>query len=491
MTFHYKSRLIFLVVILFTITYAFSVQAATDSEPPLVLEQSVSPGVIAFKGNATPGWEKFDQGEISIQNGEHNMPTWRMKEIVTNSSFAQPSFSPNGDGVNDIVTGTMTISEDVKVSLWMVNAVNIHIKNLGSFEGAGTHSFTWDGTEFMGGTVINGPYSLKVSVYEGPEQGYIISEDSVRVAGDNEIIVPNDAQEVRVIKDNPKMEGFFGQPYTGGKKGDIYQILGFINYDYRVLLAEGATGTINAADVELLNIDSTPLQEGKIVKETPAYEGPTSFSKEIETLPAESLFRILRKDGTYYRIQLDSERQGYVHQDNITIVEKTEFNSKNQTFHIVKSGDMLWQIAEKYQTTIDKLVQLNQLVPNGYLYIGQILSIPPVLSESNENEKDHVFTYTVQSGDTLWKIAQKYNVLLDQFIQTNNLDPSQYLFIGQKLIIQQPIQKTEPANLYTVQSGDTLWKIANKHNTTIQNLTQLNGLIEVDYIYSGQQLKFF
>jgi hypothetical protein len=48
MSFHYKSRLIFFVMILFTITISFSVQAATDSEPPVVLELSVSPAVIAF-----------------------------------------------------------------------------------------------------------------------------------------------------------------------------------------------------------------------------------------------------------------------------------------------------------------------------------------------------------------------------------------------------------------------------------------------------------
>lgn len=672
MTFHYKSRLIFFVMILFTITISFSVQAATDSEPPVVLEQSVSPAVIAFKGNSTPGytvihvktneptrghisvigngisttmnisndfktehtverapwdysngqplppgeyqlklnlvdenynesngyplgtirvveesdpkpliesitsnpkvispkykqtqnltdisyklnrpakvkmtiqkdgrnyfnmdkvelspgiqniswngrdkegriapdgvyqivieareltfnqpywyWEMFDQGEITIQDGENNMPVWRMKEIVTNASFAQPSFSPNGDGVNDTVTGTITISEDVKVSLWMVNAVNIHIKNLGSFEGKGTHSFTWNGTEFMGGTVINGSYSLKVTVNEGTEQGYFISEENVRVAGDKEMNVPDDGQKVRVIKDNPEMEGFYGQPYTGGKKGDIYQILGFENYHYSVLLTEGATGTINAADVELLNIDSIPLQWGKIVKETPTYEGPTSFSQEIETLLADSLFRILRKDGTYYRLQLDLVRQGYVHQDNITIVEKEELDSTTQTFHIVKSGDMLWKIADQYNVTVDELISINLIDPNKYLFIGQKIIIPA--ANTHENQQRNI-TYIVQAGDMLWKIAQKNNVSLDQLIQTNNLDPSQYLLIGQKLIIHQPIQEAVPTNIYTVQSGDTLWKIAGKHHTTIQSLTQLNGLKQVDYIYTGQQLKLF
>ena len=85
------------------------------------------------------------------------------------------------------------------------------------------------------------------------------------------------------------------------------------------------------------------------------------------------------------------------------------------------------ELNKKYNTTVNAITTLNNLTSNT-LSIGQTLKIP--VSTQNTNEK----TYTVKSGDTLYSIARKYNTTVSDLINRNNLKTSN-LSIGQKLII--------------------------------------------------------
>lgn len=148
------------------------------------------------------------------------------------------------------------------------------------------------------------------------------------------------------------------------------------------------------------------------------------------------------------------------------------------TTYTVKSGDNLYAIAKKYNTTIDTLKQLNNLTSNN-LSIGQILKIP---SESRN-------TYTVKSGDTLYRIAAQNNTTVDTLkqlnnLKTNNLSVGQILTLPSNEIIEIPI---EPIN-YTIKSGDTLYSIAKKYNTTVNQIKQLNNL-QNDTLTINQTLK--
>ncbi len=97
----------------------------------------------------------------------------------------------------------------------------------------------------------------------------------------------------------------------------------------------------------------------------------------------------------------------------------------SETTYIVKSGDSLYSIARKYNTTVNDLMKYNNLTSN-LLSIGQTLKIPT--SEST------ITSYTVKSGDTLYSIARKYNTTVDEIKRKNNLT-SNTLSIGQTLII--------------------------------------------------------
>ena len=107
------------------------------------------------------------------------------------------------------------------------------------------------------------------------------------------------------------------------------------------------------------------------------------------------------------------------------IIENTDPGS-DVFEYVVRSGDTLWLLAQKYNTTVDIIKNLNGLTGD-MLNIGQVLLIP------NDTAKPNI-SYTVKSGDTLWLLAQKYNTTVDAIKNLNNLT-SNILNIGQVLLI--------------------------------------------------------
>ena len=145
-------------------------------------------------------------------------------------------------------------------------------------------------------------------------------------------------------------------------------------------------------------------------------------------------------------------------------VEKPETPDEN--IYIVKSGDTLYSIANRYGMTVDELKALNNLTSNT-LSIGQQL----VVSEGNAATLD---TYTVKSGDTLYSIANKYGLTVSELKSLNNLT-SDLLSIGQVLNVSNSVTTPTPSNTYTVKSGDSLYSIARKYGITVDALKSANG----------------
>ena len=109
-------------------------------------------------------------------------------------------------------------------------------------------------------------------------------------------------------------------------------------------------------------------------------------------------------------------------------VETTEeeIKEENTITYTVQKGDSLYSIAKEYNTTIDQIKEINNLESN-LLSIGQVLKLPVETSLET--------TYTVQKGDSLYSIAKKYNTTVDKLKELNNLT-SNLLSIGQILIVR-------------------------------------------------------
>jgi len=150
--------------------------------------------------------------------------------------------------------------------------------------------------------------------------------------------------------------------------------------------------------------------------------------------------------------------------------------------YTVKKGDSLYSIANKYGTTVNDIKSLNNLKSNT-LSIGQVLKLPGVIDESTVN------TYTVKSGDTLYSIANKYNITVNELKKLNNLS-NNTLSIGQTLLLKESSSDiiTQDYDYYTVKSGDTLYSIADKYNTSVNEIKSLNNLSN-NVLSIGQLLK--
>ncbi len=93
--------------------------------------------------------------------------------------------------------------------------------------------------------------------------------------------------------------------------------------------------------------------------------------------------------------------------------------------------------------------------------------------------------YTVKNGDTLFEIARLYQVPVDVITRTNRLNDPNTIFVGQVLRIP---QSTRPL-WYVVRYGDSLYTIAKRFFTTVDNIVELNSLANPDVIYPGDRIR--
>lgn len=148
----------------------------------------------------------------------------------------------------------------------------------------------------------------------------------------------------------------------------------------------------------------------------------------------------------------------------------------------IQYGDTLSGIASKYNTTVAELVKLNNISNPNLIYAGHTLLVPVKGGSSNQSHE----IYTVKRGDTLSKIAQKFNTTVGQIAKDNHIKNVNLIYPGQRLIIEQSCHYDCGHTLYTVKRGDTLWSIAQRHHTTISNIVKLNQIKNPNLIYPGQ-----
>lgn len=161
----------------------------------------------------------------------------------------------------------------------------------------------------------------------------------------------------------------------------------------------------------------------------------------------------------------------------------------NTVPYTIKPGDTFYRLALQFNTTVPALISANPTVDQNFLRIGQQICIPrqpiyPACPEGNY--------YTIRSGDTLFAIARRFNISLGDLIEANPaIDPNR-LFIGQVICIPLAVPPItacpEAADTYTVQSGDTFYSIARRFNTTVALLRRLNPNVNPEGLLIGQKI---
>ena len=186
----------------------------------------------------------------------------------------------------------------------------------------------------------------------------------------------------------------------------------------------------------------------------------------------------------------------------LTIPGNSGVNPNNMFIYTVKSGDSLYSIAKRYNTTVKDVIDINNL-KNTSLTIGQQLRIPEKYIEEELTIPDYI-NYTVKKGDTLYSIAKEFNVPTTTIMNDNGLINSN-LIVGQNLKIrkldkdlveveecfgEEYIPPTNDINTvtYTVKKGDSLYGIANRFNTSVSEIAKLNNLSN-NNLNIGQILK--
>ena len=156
--------------------------------------------------------------------------------------------------------------------------------------------------------------------------------------------------------------------------------------------------------------------------------------------------------------------------------------------YVIARGDTLRSLAAQFGTTIDFLLRLNPTIVNANLiYEGQRLTVPAagVVDPVPEPPATGGQTYTVQYGDTIRKIADRFGTTIDAVLRLNpQITNPNLIYVGQ--VINLPAGITS----YVVQRGDTLRIIAARFGTTVDALLKLNpNIINANLIYVGQTIK--
>ena len=169
-------------------------------------------------------------------------------------------------------------------------------------------------------------------------------------------------------------------------------------------------------------------------------------------------------------------------------------NNDKETSNLNEKSTLIASASEEVEQT----VSVYELEPTTQLSKQNFRAQPrrPIVEKQAEeavedrSETDtKVSSYTVQKGDTLYKIAKNFNVTVAQLVRVNNLNDKNRLSIGMELVIPNETANSSinTTDIYVVQKGDTLTSIANRFQTTIAALKQNNKLSK-DTIYVGQKL---
>ncbi len=156
--------------------------------------------------------------------------------------------------------------------------------------------------------------------------------------------------------------------------------------------------------------------------------------------------------------------------------------------HVVRAGETLSGIALRYGVTVEDLVAANGLNNPDLIFIGQVLVIPRPGATGGQ-------VYTIRAGDTLSAIARRYGVSVSDLVAANGLSNPDAIFAGQQITIpvlggSAPAPQTNREDMvYTLQRGDSLYRISLIYSVSVDDLLAANDLASPNAVYPGLQIR--
>ena len=157
---------------------------------------------------------------------------------------------------------------------------------------------------------------------------------------------------------------------------------------------------------------------------------------------------------------------------------------------IIQYGDTLSYLANKYNTTVQRLVELNNIQNPNLIYAGNTLLVPSgeTIEDTDKNSTSGQNIYIVKAGDTLDLIASMYGTTAISIAIENNISNINLIYPGQRLII--PTTRYDLNHtLYKIKWGDTLWSISRRYNVPIAKIVMLNRIKNPNLIYVGSIIR--
>lgn len=149
----------------------------------------------------------------------------------------------------------------------------------------------------------------------------------------------------------------------------------------------------------------------------------------------------------------------------------------------VEAGDTIYGIANRYNLSVVELLAANPGVDPDMLFIGQKICLPKKVSEECPGQ-----FYMIKAGDTIYRLARRYGFSVDEILKANpGLDPDR-LFIGQKICLPKKVIEECPGQLYTIKAGDNFYKLAQKFEVSVDAIQAANPGVNPNALQIGQKV---
>ena len=158
------------------------------------------------------------------------------------------------------------------------------------------------------------------------------------------------------------------------------------------------------------------------------------------------------------------------------------------TIYTIRPGDSLFSLAQRFNTSVQAILNANPGIDPANLQIGQQICIPVAPTPS---PCPGGFLYAIRAGDTFFSIARRFGISVDALAAANpGVDPNR-LQIGQQICVPAPAPAPGPCPggfLYTIRSGDTFFSLARRFGITLQALLSANPGVDPNRLQVGQQI---